>query len=262
MKGQVTVRNLIVFLMLLALMVVLTGCGAVHTAVAKRHLDVQTRMSHAVFLDPVGPDKRTIFIQVRNTSDKTNFDIEGPVKAAINARGYRVVDDPEAAQFKLLAQVLSVSKASATAAETALRDTVNGRGAPYGGPLAGLVTGVVGGAVGGVATDSSVGVGVGAIVGGLATTIANAAVQDVLFVAITDIQLSQKAREGVTGQRDLQVDASQGIGGSEQQTFSEVTNEKRYRTRVMSTANKANLKYEEAAAELTAGLTRVLSGLF
>ena len=256
MKGQVTVRNLIVFLMLLALMVVLTGCGAVHTAVAKRHLDVQTRMSHAVFLDPVGPDKRTIFIQVRNTSDKTNFDIEGPVKAAINARGYRVVDDPEAAQFKLLAQVLSVSKASATAAETALN-------AGYGGPLAGLVTGaVVGGAVGGVATDSSVGVGVGAIVGGLATTIANAAVQDVLFVAITDIQLSQKAREGVTGQRDLQVDASQGIGGSEQQTFSEVTNEKRYRTRVMSTANKANLKYEEAAAELTAGLTRVLSGLF
>ena len=256
MKGQVTVRNLIVFLMLLALMVVLTGCGAVHTAVAKRHLDVQTRMSHAVFLDPVGPDKRTIFIQVRNTSDKTNFDIEGPIKAAINARGYRVVDDPEAAQFKLLAQVLSVSKASATAAETALN-------AGYGGPLAGLVTGaVVGGAVGGVATDSSVGVGVGAIVGGLATTIANAAVQDVLFVAITDIQLSQKAREGVTGQRDLQVDASQGIGGSEQQTFSEVTNEKRYRTRVMSTANKANLKYEEAAAELTAGLTRVLSGLF
>ena len=256
MKGQVTVRNLIVFLMLLALMVVLTGCGAVHTAVAKRHLDVQTRMSHAVFLDPVGPDKRTIFIQVRNTSDKTNFDIEGPVKAAINARGYRVVDDPEAAQFKLLAQVLSVSKASATAAETALN-------AGYGGPLAGLVTGaVVGGAVGGVATDSSVGVGVGAIVGGLATTIANAAVQDVLFVAITDIQLSQKAQEGVTGQRDLQVDASQGIGGSEQQTFSEVTNEKRYRTRVMSTANKANLKYEEAAAELTAGLTRVLSGLF
>ena len=256
MKGQVTVRNLIVFLMLLALMVVLTGCGAVHTAIAKRHLDVQTRMSHAVFLDPVGPDKRTIFIQVRNTSDKTNFDIEGPIKAAINARGYRVVDDPEAAQFKLLAQVLSVSKASATAAETALN-------AGYGGPLAGLVTGaVVGGAVGGVATDSSVGVGVGAIVGGLATTIANAAVQDVLFVAITDIQLSQKAREGVTGQRDLQVDASQGIGGSEQQTFSEVTNEKRYRTRVMSTANKANLKYEEAAPELTAGLTRVLSGLF
>ena len=90
----------------------------------------------------------------------------------------------------------------------------------------------------------------------------NAAVQDVFFVAITDVQISQKARSGITGQRDLQVDASQGIGGSETTTFSEVTNEKRYRTRVMSTANKVNLKYEEAAPELNAGLTRVLAGLF
>lgn len=255
-KGRFTVRHLMVFLTLLVLTAALTGCGAVHTAVAKRNLDVQTRMSQAVFLDPVSPDKRTIFIQVRNTSDKTNFNIEGPIKAAISGRGYRVVDDPEVAHFKLLAQVLSVSKASATAAESALN-------AGYGGPLAGLVTGaVVGGTAGGITTDSTVGAAAGAVVGALATTIANAAVQDVLFVAITDIQLSQKAPEGVTGQRDLQVDSSQGIGGSEQQTFSEVTNEKRYRTRVMSTANKVNLKYEEAAPELTAGLTRVLSGLF
>ncbi|MDH3601541.1 MAG: complement resistance protein TraT, partial [Candidatus Tectomicrobia bacterium] len=34
------------------------------------------------------------------------------------------------------------------------------------------------------------------------------------------------------------------------------------RTRVVSTANRANLKYEEAAPELSAGLTRSLSGLF
>ncbi len=65
-------------------------------------------------------------------------------------------------------------------------------------------------------------------------------------VAITDVQISQKARAGVTGQRDLQVDASQGIGGSETTTFSEVTDEKRYRTRVMSTAYKVNLKCEES----------------
>ena len=31
---------------------------------------------------------------------------------------------------------------------------------------------------------------------------------------------------------------------------------------VMSTANKVNLKYEEAESELNAGLTRVLAGLF
>ena len=79
-----------------------------HTSIAKRDLDVQTRMSDAVFLDPVGRDKRTIF-------------------AAVSGRGCQVLDDPDAAQFKLQAQTLSVSKASVTAAEAALN---GGYGAP------------------------------------------------------------------------------------------------------------------------------------
>ena len=255
MKGNHT-RYFAISLILAALVANMAGCAAVHTSVAKRNLDVQTRMSDAVFLDPVSPDKRTVFIQVRNTSDKPNFDLEGPIRNAISAKGYQVLDDPEAAQFKLQAQILSVSKTSVTAAEAALN---GGYGAPLVGILAGATAGV---ATGGSSQNMAVAGVAGAIVGGLVETIANAAVQDVFYVAITDVQLSQKARSGVTGQRDLQVDASQGIGGSETTTFSEVTSEKRYRTRVMSTANKVNLKYEEAAPELNAGLTRVLAGLF
>lgn len=255
-KHKANTLRCVRFTVFCACLVLFTGCAAVHTGIAKRNLDVQTRMSDAVFLDPVGPDKRTVFVQVRNTSDKPNFDLEGPIKSAINARGYQVLDDPEAAHFKLQAQILSVSRASVTAAEAAL----NGG---YGAPLAGLVTGAaVGVATGGTGRDMAVAGVAGAVVGGLVETVVNAAVQDVFFVAITDVQISQKARVGVTGQRDLQVDASQGIGGSETTTFSEVTDEKRYRTRVMSTANKVSLQYEEAAPELNAGLTRVLAGLF
>ena len=251
-----TTRYLATSLILAILLAILNGCAAVHTSVAKRNLDVQTRMSDAVFLDPVSPDKRTVFVQVRNTSDKPNFDLEGPIKNAISAKGYQVIEDPEAAQFKLQAQILSVSRASATAAEAAL----NGG---YGAPLAGIMAGAtVGVATGGSSQNMAVAGVPGAIVGGLVENVVNAAVQDVFFVAITDVQISQKAGAGVTGQRDLQVDASQGIGSSETTTFSEVTDEKRYRTRVMSTANKVNLKYEEAALELNAGLTRVLAGLF
>ena len=249
-------RHIAVSLILAVLLAILNGCAAVHTSVAKRNLDVQTRMSDAVFLDPVSPDKRTVFVQVRNTSDKPNFDLEGPIRDAIRAKGYQVIDDPEAAQFKLQAQILSVSRASATAAEAAL----NGG---YGAPIAGMVVGAAAGvATGGSSQNMAVAGVAGAIVGGLVETVVNAAVKDVFFVAITDVQISQKARAGVTGQLDLQVDASQGIGGAETTTFSAITDEKRYRTRVMSTANKVNLKYEEAASELNAGLTRVLAGLF
>ncbi len=98
MKGNTT-RNVAVSLILAALITVLTGCAAVHTSIAKRNLDVQTRMSDAIFLDPVSLDKRTVFMQVRNTSDKPNFNLEGPIRNAISAKGYRVLDDPDTAHF-------------------------------------------------------------------------------------------------------------------------------------------------------------------
>ena len=91
----------ILLLVAACLFSILAGCAATHVAIAKRNLEVSTRMSDAVFLDPVGGDKRTVFIYVRNTSDRPNFDIETPLKSAIAGRGYRVLDDPEQAHFKL-----------------------------------------------------------------------------------------------------------------------------------------------------------------
>ena len=239
----------------LALLVLLSGCAAVHTSIAKANLDVQTRMSDAVFLDPVSPDKRTVFIQVRNTSDKPNFNIVQPLKAAIVAKGYRITEDPDQARFKLQAQVLSVTKADPSAATAALN-------AGYGGVLGGMATGATIGAALDGWRGAGIGAGAGAIAGGLAGTVANAMVKDVTYVAITDVQISQKTKQGVTGTQQTLVDNAQGTGAHVKQTFDETVNEKRYRTRVMSTANQVNLDYEDAAPRLNAGLTRVLAGLF
>jgi hypothetical protein len=231
-----------------------SGCAAVHTSIAKKDLDVQTKMSDTVFLDPVGSDKKIVFVQIRNTSDKS-FDIEGLIVTAITARGYRVTHDPEAAHFRLLGNVLNVGKASPTAAEAALASG-------YGGAFAGSATGAV---VGGVThgwTGAAVGGVVGGILGGVTESVANAAVKDVTFMVVTDIEITEKARQGVIVRQDSQQDASQGVGGRRTQTTSEVTDVKKYRTRIVSTANKANLAYEEAAPELTAGLIRSISGLF
>lgn len=237
------------------LLPLLTGCGAVHTSIAKANLEVSTKMSDAVFLDPVGKAQRTLFVQVRNTSDQPSFTIEPALKAAIAGKGYRIVDDPDRATFKLQAQILSVAKTDPTAAEAAFV-------AGYGGAIGGAVLGgTIGGAMNG-ARGLGIGAGVGAMAGGLAETVANAMVKDVLFVAITDVQISQKAKEGVTGTQKTKADLAQGTGTQVEQVFDEVVKEKKYRTRVMSTANQVNLEYEEAAPTLNAGLTRVLAGLF
>jgi hypothetical protein len=241
-------------LSILGVVSILSGCAAIHTSIAKRDLDVQTKMSETVFMDPVGTDKKSIFVQIRNTSDKP-FDIEGPIMSAIAARGYRVTPDPDAAHFRLLGNVLSVAKASPTAADAAL-------GNGYGGALGGSAVGAaVGGATHGW-TGAAVGGAVGGILGGVTETMANASVKDVTFMIVTDIEITEKARAGVIVRQDNQQDASQGVGGRRRQTSSEVTDVKKYRTRIVSTANKVNLEYEEAAPQLTQGLIRSVSGLF
>lgn len=249
-----THSRVVVLLSVLGVLALLSGCAAIHTSIAKKDLDVQTKMSDTIFLDPVGPAKKIVFVQIRNTSDKP-IDIEAPIMNAIAARGYRVTQDPDEAHFRLLANVLSVGKASPTAAQAALASG-------FGGALAGGVTGaVIGGATHGY-TGAAIGGGAGLLVGGLVETIANAAVKDVTFMVVTDIEITEKAREGVMVRQDSQQDAAQGIGGRRTQTSSEVADAKKYRARVVSTANKVNLTYEEAAPELTQGLIRSISGLF
>lgn len=238
-----------------AFITVLGGCAAVHTSIAKKDLDVQTKMSDTVFLDPVGPDKKTIYVDIRNTSDKSNFDIQSTIVRNLQAKGYTVTSNPDFAHYWLRANVLSVDKASPTAAESALH-------AGYGGAITGAAVGAAtGGAIGGWS-----GAGIGGLAGaaafGIAETVADAAVHDVTYMAITDIEIAEKAKAGVIVRQDSKQDAKQGIGGSRSQTSSEISDKKQYRVRIVSTANKVNLEYPEAAPSLTEGLTRSISGIF
>lgn len=234
----------------------LSGCAASEIMISKRNLDVQTKMSETVFLDPVGPEKMIMHIQIRNTSDKDNFDIAGPLKEAMIKKGYRITEDPNKAYYRLQANILSVAKTDPTAAAAALHSGYGGAlalGAVVGGGV-GYAAGGYGGAIGGGL--------IGGALGGVTEHVTGALVKDVLFMVVTDIQLVEKAAEGVIVRQDSQQSLKQGIGGSSQQSSSEVTKFKKYRTRVVSTANKANLEYEEAAPALTQGLTKSLSGLF
>ena len=82
----------------LALLLTLSGCAATSTAIAERELDVQTRMSDTIFLDPARPGERTLFIEVKNTSDKPELDIERRVGRLLTGKGYKLVEDPEKAR--------------------------------------------------------------------------------------------------------------------------------------------------------------------
>lgn len=243
-------------LLVVLALVGLPGCAATYTAIAKRNLDVQTKMTETIFLDPVAPAERSVYVEVKNTSDKADFDLQSAIREKVTAKGYRLVEDPRAARYILQANVLQAGKNTDTAAVGAYRSGFGGT----------LVGGAAGGAVGygigraGGGNDLVLGAG-GAILGAAAETITGAYVQDVTYSIVTDIQVQERS-PGVVVTESENAQIEQGTSGQRTQTTSKSTDLKRYRTRVVSKANKVNLEWQEAVPALVDGLTRSIAGIF
>ena len=229
---------------------VLSGCAATQVALQYKDLDVQTQMSATIFLPPVPVEKKTVWIDVRNTSDK-ELDLT-PLAAMIAARGYKIVTNPDESNYRLQVNVLYVGKADPAAIQRSLY-------AGWGGPLGGAAAGGLAGA--GIGRDTraiGLGVGIGALVGGAAELVAGSLVKKGTYTMITDIQVSEKSLTPVAQTQTANV--QQGISTSVQQQVTEESGWRLYRTRIASTAVKVNLEFDEARPALTQGLLRSLSG--
>jgi len=237
-------------------MLFLTGCAAVNTSVAKRNLDVQTKVSTAVFVDPVKKKYRTVYVDVRSSVmefDRKSFWKAMRASFAENENGYQITDDPDAAQYHLSVYVRTLEKASPTAAEVALKQGYQDDRA------AGATAGAV---VGADQTRSWTGATAGGLLGALGTTAANAFVQDVTYMLIADIQIKEKTRKGVFVRKDSKISTKISDAGSSTQRVSEVSKHKEYRTRVVTTANQANLELADAQSTMFDKTAYAISGFF
>lgn len=176
---------------------------------------------------------KTIFLDPVPASQKTMFivvkntsdqtiDVSQSLNVAFQAQGYKVVNSPSMAHYLLQVNILSVGKMSKSAAQSAL-------GGGFGSALAG---GVNGAAVGSLSGNSNVALA-GGLVGGVAGLVADSLVKDVNYTMITDLQITEHANKL-----------------------------HRYKTRVVSNANKMNLTFSTARPALEAGLVHTLVGIF
>ena len=218
-----------------AIALFLSGCAAVHTSIAKKDLDVQTKLSTSIFVDTVPPEKRKIYLEVRSAVmefDRNAFRQALNQQISNSGNGYTFVDSPDKAQYTMSVFVRNLEKASPTAADNYLRTGFEG-----------VATGATAAyALGGHGREAAA----AGILGGLVSTAANAMVKDVTFLLVADIQITEKARKGVLVRRDSKVNVKTSDDGATTQTYSEASNRKEYRTRVVTTANKANLELAEA----------------
>ncbi len=227
----------------------LTSCAATQTVLEHHTLEANSKLSKTIFLDPVSPSQKTIFIAVKNTSEET-LNLDKPLAQALAANGYRVVKNPEQGHYMIQANILKVGKMSRSASQNAL-------GGGYGSALAGAGTGAALGAFGNSKTML-----VGGIAGGIGGLVADSLVKEVNYTVITDVQISERVGKGVTVKEHFNSALDNGSASNTYQTLNKNSNYQRYRTRVVSNANKMNLSFAQARPVLEQGLVKTLAGIF
>lgn len=227
---------------------VLSGCGAMTTAIKKRNLEVKTQMSQTIWLEP--SNEKTIYIQVKNTSDKDMSNLPTLLANELTAKGYKVTSSPDAAYFWVQANVLKADKMD-------LRQAQGFLNSGYEGAVAGAALGAGITAYNSNSSGAALGVGLAA---GLIGMAADAMVEDVNYTMVTDLQISERSKAKVT--TDNVAALRQGTSGFKVQTSTEQGNRAKYQTRVVSNANKVNLKFEEAKPQLEAHLAKSVANIF
>lgn len=241
--------------------IALAGCAATSVALSKKDLEVQTKTSTAIFVDPVPAAERTVYVEVRSgvqEFDRRSFSKFVKEQFATNDNGYRVVDNPEKARYLMLAYVLNLEVASPNAAQAALSQGFHGGNEAAAGSALGAVLGA--------SSNSRTGAWGGAMLGGVlasaGSTVADSLVKDVTYVLVCDVSVRERTQPGVLVRKDSRIDSVISDAGSSQQRVSEVSDRKEYRTRIVTTANKVNLKLDEAAPTMFSKTAYAMSGFF
>ena len=222
----------------------MVSCSTMHTVISKRNLDVQTKMSDTIWLEPAAPNQKIVFVKISNTTGK-NLNIEQKIVNALSAKGYRVVNDPAEAKYWLQANILKVDKVNLDN-DNGFSDAALGAG----------IGGILGAQrSGGAYTALGWGLA-GAAIG----TLADALVNDTAYAMVTDILISEKTGRNV--QNSTKNAVKQGNSGTMTSSTSSSSNIEKYSTRVLSTANQVNLNFNSAVPILEDELIKVITGIF
>ncbi|AEA33645.1 complement resistance protein TraT [Hippea maritima] len=243
-------RLLGVFMVFAFLASSLSSCVSTVSTIARgiehAHLEVQAKMSDTIFLEPVKPDQKTIYVEFRNTSQVPMPDLKQMVISKLQEKGYTIVEDPYKAEFWLQGNVLYMGKQSEHMTMAGLL------AGGYGGALTGLAFGRGWGKVGAVGVGSAVGAAAGAVVG--------AAIHVDTYLGAVDIQIKQKVN-GVI-QKQVNSNLQNGMGTTESTTYKTTTQYQAYRTRIVVQATQTNLNLKKATPVIEDRLAKEIAGIF
>lgn len=230
---------------LLSLTLVLSGCMATQSVVYDHNLDIKTKMSNSVFLDPVPASQKTIYLETHNTSDQQNIDVRSPLTADLQAKGYRLVSNASAAHYVLQVNVLSAGQYKPDGASKMADGAVTG--------------GALGLGAGALVNNHTSGLVTGAVAGALVGMIADSAFQTISYHLVTDVQVAERVNGQVNVTSKQKLVGPSTITSTSSQTSSQWN---KSQTQIASVATKTNLKFEAAAPQLAQAMAQSIAGIF
>ncbi|AEE15346.1 TraT complement resistance family protein [Thermodesulfobium narugense DSM 14796] len=243
MKFKIGKFNSVLFLFLITVFCFTAVANADSSGLTSGKISLSTKMSSSIFLQPVPPDKKIVYVSARNTSTATGLDFRKELVTELTNEGYKITDNPDEANFMLMSNVLYIGK------ET--KDYT----------AEGALAGGFGGALIGSAFNPS-GKYTGTIAGGVIGALAGAAIGNSInsdkYMMVVDVQLEER-QPGT--QTETTTNATQGTATTETSSNSTVKDWAIYRDRVVSEASGTNIKFEDVEPVLRQQLAHAIANL-
>lgn len=234
--------------LLLAVMALgMASCSTGKMNAEYKNLRVNTQMSHSIFLEPVDPEQQIIYVKVKSSTGNKDFRLQNAISSEMRSLGYKVTNKPSEANFMLQANIRNYTSKS---------EAADGTGESIVGAVVG---GVLGSAIGG-GKGQDIATTLGAVAGGAAAQHMANNVVLVEYEALVDIVISERSQEKVD-YNNFQ-ENSGGIGNTVTANFTNKSNWKKYRTKLVTRAAKINLTEAEATPVIVNDIVTSLSSLF
>ena len=216
------------------------GTGTSSSGLSSGNVGLSTKMSSSIFLQPVSPQKKIVYVSVRNTSTATGLNFRQELISGLIGEGYKITNNPKEANFMLMTNVLYIGK----------------RTKSY--TMAGALAGGFGGALIGSRYNTGTGVVGGGLIGLAAGALVGAMFQHKAYMMVVDIQLEQRQAGSYTTNG---TSASEGLGNSTTTYNAGVKNWAIYRDRVVSQAKAINLQFSTAEPLLKQQIAHSIANL-
>lgn len=228
----------------------LTGCATANgpapqstsaSGLSAGHMRLSAQMSSSIFLQPVAPQERTVFVDGHNTSSAQSLGFSRLIKERLLAKGYHLTNNPNVAHYMLMYNIRYVGKETHSNAAN------------------GALAGGFGGAVMGAAANNSQGALAGGIIGAGIGSLIGAVMSNNRYMMVVDIQVEERDRGAYASTSTI---ASQGTNSTMGSYGGGVSGWMIYRDRIVAQAHGLRLRFSYAVPALSHEVAGELAGIF